>query len=177
MSKDLMRIIDLIKEIYGENAKTIFQEIYRLSREVTDHELASNLNMRDSDVRKILYQLSEGGFVSARRVRDRETNYYIYYWKINIKDLPRIMLHRKKLVLQVLRRRLDYESKRRYYCSNCGREFTEEEALDNEFMCPLCREPLQIIDNKSSITRLESLISKLEKEIAEEERRILSESS
>jgi transcription initiation factor TFIIE subunit alpha len=177
MSNDLMRIIELIKETFGESAKVVFQEIYRLSREVTDHELASTLNMRDSEIRKILYQLAEEGYVSARRVRDRETNYYVYYWRINTKDLPRIILNRKKMILQVLKKRIDHERRIRYVCPRCKREFTEEEALENEYICPSCAEPLQNIDLSERIYKLEELIKKLENEIIDEEKRILSRSS
>ncbi len=177
MSSDLMRVIELIKETFGENAKIVFQEIYKLSREVTDHELASILNMRDSEIRKILYQLAEEGYVSARRVRDRETNYYIYYWRINAKDLPRIILNRKKMILQVLKKRIDYEHRVRYFCPKCRREFTEEEALENEYICPSCNEPLQNIDLGQRLHKLEELIKRLENEIIDEEKRIISRSS
>ncbi|MEZ0289731.1 MAG: transcription factor [Sulfolobales archaeon] len=169
-------IIDFIGVTYGENAKRIFSRLYELGREITDHELAEMMQMHEAEVRKILYQLSEERFVSVRRVRDRETNYYIYYWKLNTREIPRAILNRKKLALEIVKKRLEFEEKKNFYCPRCGREYTSEEALANEFTCPYCSEILLVRDKSSQLKSLKDLVKLLENEMRDEERKILSRS-
>ncbi|MEM0043343.1 MAG: transcription factor [Sulfolobales archaeon] len=171
------KILEFIGETYGENAKKVFSKLYELAKEITDHELAELVKIHEAEVRKILYQLSEERLVSVRRVRDRETNYYIYYWKINVRELPRVLLNRKKAVIEILRKRLDYEEKRNFYCPRCGREFSSEEALEYEYTCPSCSEILLSRDKSDQLKRLRGLIENLEREVKEEEKKILSSSS
>jgi transcription initiation factor TFIIE subunit alpha len=177
MTEAVDRIMRFIEATYGEKARTVFQKLFELSKELTDHELAKELNIHESEIRKILYQLSEEGLVNARRVRDRETNYYIYYWRANIKDLPRILLRRKKMIVTILRKRLDYEERNSFYCPRCGRKYSFDEALTNEFRCPECSTPLENIDNSEALKKMRGLIENLEREILEEERRIISRSA
>lgn len=176
MSDSVAKILRFVGETYGEKARTVFSKLFELSREVTDHDLARELNLHEAEVRKILYQLSEEGLVSARRVRDRETNYYVYYWRANIRDLPRVILRRKKLILQVLRKRLEYEEKNTFICPRCGRRYSLDDALLNEFVCPVCGTALENNNDTGSIEKIREIISRIEREVAEEERRVLSRS-
>jgi transcription initiation factor TFIIE subunit alpha len=81
------------------------------------------------------------------------------------------------MIVTILRKRLDYEERNSFYCPRCGRKYSFDEALTNEFRCPECSTPLENIDNSETLKKMRDLIENLEREILEEERRIISRSA
>ncbi|MFX0097191.1 MAG: transcription factor E [Candidatus Hodarchaeota archaeon] len=137
------------------------------TEEVTDEELAEKSGMRLNIVRKILYKLYDNRLASYRRVRDKNTGWFVYFWKLNPERIFTLVKKKKTLVLQRLKERLDYEKENTFYqCDedNSSR-FTFDEAMEITFRCPKCGGPLKYQKNRKLIRVLEQKIKELEKDL------------
>jgi transcription initiation factor TFIIE subunit alpha len=166
-------IMEIVRSTFGETSREVFEMLVRINREVQDEELASMCGMHVNEVRRILYRLSEHGFVTSRRIRDRETGYYIYFWRANTEYLPQILISRKKRALSKLVERLRYEETYVFLCGGCRDErerFSFDDALSNDFKCPRCGSPLIQIDNASVIRRLREIIDAIKTSVERDEK-------
>jgi transcription initiation factor TFIIE subunit alpha len=168
----LNKISKLIEETFGKDALKVFLTLYRSSVELTDDKIASLCRININEVRRLLYKLSEHGLVTSRRIRDRNTSYYIYFWRINHENINQILIARKKMVLEKLKSRLSYEKTNQYICEKCEKRYNFDDAFSYEFLCPECGNMLEYIDNNNIIKNLESLIGSLEKELNDDERKL-----
>jgi len=168
-------VMEIVRSTFGEPSRTVFEALLRVNREVQDEELASMSGLHVNEVRRILYRLSDHGFVTSRRVRDRETGYYIYFWRANIEYLPQILISRKKLVLAKLIARLRYEETYVFTCNGCRGEFERysfDDALSKDFKCPHCGAPLSPIDNAAVVKRLREMIEEVREGLERDEKRL-----
>jgi len=161
-------IVRLVELMLGEKAGKIFEYIYKRLDEVQDEEIARELGLKLNEVRKLLYQLSEQGLVSYRRVRDKSTSWYTYYWRVRKDEIPSLIQFRKKITLSKLKLRLKAEESTTYYeCPVDKTRYSFDEALENEFRCPRCGSQLVYVDNSDIIDVLKKYIALLEREIAQ----------
>lgn len=58
-------------------------------KEATDEELAEATGIRVNTVRRILYMLNDEGLADFKRIRDPETGWYYYYWRLETKSSPK----------------------------------------------------------------------------------------
>jgi transcription initiation factor TFIIE subunit alpha len=162
-------LLKIARELLGDEVTDVLKFILYKKYELTDEEIAKEMNIKVNEVRKKLYMLAEHGFVSYRKVRDKESGWYIYYWKPNLEALNEILLNRKRAVLEKLKARLEYEKGGPFYiCPQDTTRFTLEESLDNNFRCPKCGSPLQEYDSQKIIKFLEEKIKELSEEIERE---------
>lgn len=70
------RLIDM----GGENTIDIIREF---DRDMSDEELARKTGIKASDVRVVLNRLHSQGLFSYTRVRDRDSGWYSYIWKMS----------------------------------------------------------------------------------------------
>ncbi|MEM2082631.1 MAG: transcription factor [Candidatus Bathyarchaeia archaeon] len=157
--------IKVIGYLGGEEAVRIIEALKRLG-EVTDEALANDVGIRINDVRKILLKLYEKGLISAVRVQDESTGWYIFLWRIQPDQVDTFIRSRRRKVLEKLKRRLSYEESRSFFrCDRCkGVYLSFDEAMERAFMCPGCGGPLAGIDNSKAIERIREIIRKLEAE-------------
>nr|1Q1H_A Chain A, Transcription Factor E [Saccharolobus solfataricus] len=101
--------INLAKSLLGDDVIDVLRILLDKGTEMTDEEIANQLNIKVNDVRKKLNLLEEQGFVSYRKTRDKDSGWFIYYWKPNIDQINEILLNRKRLILDKLKTRLEYE--------------------------------------------------------------------
>ncbi|MEM3278454.1 MAG: hypothetical protein QXP26_00560 [Fervidicoccaceae archaeon] len=167
---------EYIYKLAPKGSLTLFRVLRDEGKELTEDEIAEILGASKNIVRKILYKLHDLNVLVYRTVKEESTNWNTYYWKINWEGLAISLLYRKKEVLQKLKQRLAYESTNRivYLCRKCGREYRFEEALSNDFSCPICHTPLDYVDRSKQISILEDYVRRIEKELAEESRRLQS---
>ena len=66
-----------------DSTSTDILSILNGTEEVTDEQLAEKSGMRLNVVRKILYKLYDNRLASYRRVRDKNTGWFVYFWKLN----------------------------------------------------------------------------------------------
>ena len=163
-------VVDVVESMFGEKTTEVFRYLLERSGEVLDEEIAKTLGLKLNEVRRALYALSEQGLVSYRRVRDKNTGWYIYYWSVNRGQIPQIVRQRKKVTIYKLRERLKFEEENEFYvCPQDNTRYTFDEALENEFKCYRCGTPLAHFDNKTLVLALKRKIAQLERLLREEE--------
>jgi len=158
--------VSVVEELVGEDAVHVAIALSE-RKEATDEEISQETGIKLNDVRKILYKLHNFNLATYRRIRDDSTGWFTYFWKINKERIYDLIKSRKKLVLEKLKERLEYEkSKMFFYCPNDGdTRLTFEEAMESSFRCPKCGSMLQHFDNSEIIKVLEKKIKELEEEI------------
>ena len=174
--KNKLGVIEaFLKNLIGETATRVFLFLLSRSGEVTDEEIANGLSLKTNAVRKALYTLVDYNLVSYRRVRDSRSGWYTYYWKANENQVISMIISRKKLVLEKLKTRLEFEVNSTFYqCPMDGTRYSFNEALEYNFMCPRCGNPLVYIDNTSILQALRDIIRRIEEELESEESKAYS---
>lgn len=159
-------LLKLIAELCGEDAVKVVKVLLN-ENEANDDVLAEKSGMRLNQVRRVLYDLLDKQLVIYKRDVDKERGYYIYTWSLNKEGLREIVKERKKLVLNRLRERLQYEEQNMFFiCPNgCTKRIPFDKALEQQFKCPLCGSILQNFDNSKMINKLKSKIEALEKDL------------
>jgi len=113
-------------------------------------------------VRKTLYKLYSEKLAQFRRIRDKSTGWFIYYWWHEFDFLEEIVLEKKKLVQTKLRDRLQFEENNYFFlCKNCNKiniKYKFDEAFELNFRCPDCGSPLEAQDNQNIINLLKEKI-------------------
>jgi transcription initiation factor TFIIE subunit alpha len=153
---------DITDEDITENIK---ERIEKEGREV-DFEPDDNEILKLNTVRKTLYKLYSEKFAQFRRIRDKSTGWFIYYWWHEFGLLEEILSEKKRLVERKLRERLQYEEENYFFiCENCAEnkvKYVFEEAFDLNFRCPDCGGQLKSQENKNVINFLKERIVQLQ---------------
>ena len=159
-------LIEIAMDIGGEEAVEVVKALEKM-KEATDEELAEKTGIRVNTVRRILYQLNDQGLADFKRIRDPETGWYYYYWRLETKRLPEVIRAKKMAELKKLKEMLEEETSEIYYW--CGTEghprLTFDEAMEYEFQCPICGKMLMQYDNSRIVEELKKRIEELEIEL------------
>jgi len=156
---------NIVRILVGDEAVSIVSMLGS-KPEATDEELANKLEIKLNIVRKILYKLYDYHLAAFRRIRDKKTGWFVYYWNLNPDRIGDLVSSKKKLVLQKLQERLDYEKNHVFYqCHNGCPRFTFEDAMEVSFFCPQCQIPLENISNESIIEVLKINVEILENDL------------
>jgi len=159
-------LIEIARDIGGDEAVEVVKALEKV-KEATDEELAEKTGIRINTVRRILYALNDHGLADFKRIRDPETGWYYYYWRLETKKLPEIIRARKMAELKKLKEMLEEETSEIYYW--CGTEghprLTFDEAMEYEFQCPICGKMLMQYDNTEIVEDLKRRIAELEEEL------------
>lgn len=159
-------IFEFLEDLLGEGGVEIASIIGM--KETTAEELAEETSMKINDVRKVLYKLYDHRLASYRRIRDKNTGWYIYYWKLDMEKAPEIIEDIENNYLSGLEERLAHETSSMYFlCSNNCMRYSFDEAQELMFKCPQCDEPLEFFDNSKIITRLENEIANIKERKAQ----------
>ena len=157
--------LGVVQELVGEEAIAIVSMLNE-KQEATDEELSTKLEVRLNIIRKTLYKLYDNHLAIFRRIRDKDTGWFVYFWQLKPERISDLVRTKKKMVLQKLVERLDYERNHVFYqCENGCPRFTFEESLEITFQCPTCNAPLVNISNNNIISVLEIKINILEKDL------------
>ncbi|WP_297063345.1 transcription factor E [Thermococcus sp.] len=159
-------LLEIARDIGGEEAVEVVKALEKM-KEATDEELAEKTGIRVNTVRRILYKLNDHGLADFKRIRDPETGWYYYYWRLETKRLPEIIKAKKMAELKRLKEMLEEETNEIYYW--CGEEghprLTFDEAMEYEFQCPICGKMLMQYDNSRIVEDLKKRIEELEIEL------------
>jgi len=166
ITPNLDTMIKVVRVISGEDAVKIIKALSQAD-EMTEEEIVAKTGVRLNDVRKILYKLYEHSLVGLRRIRDKNTGWFIFYWRIRMDQLEGFIISQKKRILEKLEMRLEYErSHDFYYCYTPGcKRVTFEEATEYIFRCPTCNKPLNHYDNSKIIEALSKKIEQIKSEL------------
>lgn len=156
--------LDLLYRVAGEQGLIVAKTLF--GKELTDEDLAKRVGTSINLVRRILYELYDNRVVSYRRVRDEDSGWYIYYWKM---EPGRAITHLKdsrRQLLQKLEEKLEQERGTMYFvCSNGDPKVPFEEAAEINFKCPRCGKKLERYDNSSVVLSLERRVQLLKQQI------------
>ena len=152
----------------GEEAVTVVVALNKLGQ-ATDDELLNETGIKLNDIRKALNKLYNHSIVQCDRLRDEQTGWFIFRWRIQSDQFEGFIKNQKRKILRILNKRFDYENNNGFfYCGTPGdRRMTFEEAMEMIFRCPNCGKKLESCDNKDIIKTLSDKIEELEKEAPE----------
>jgi transcription initiation factor TFIIE subunit alpha len=158
------------KEIIDEQIVNLLNEEEEEKSETPpsqpDGEVIESSRIALKEVRKSLYKLNERSLARYRRVRDKETGYFVYYWSPIWERIRDLIISRRKLGLKKLRQRLDYEQRNLLYACKAGHSpVTFSDAFEMGFICASCGDELAQKDNQTTIDFLERKIKELEGEL------------
>ena len=138
--------------------------------EVTDEELAEELDLELNDVRRALFILYENDLASYRRLRDEDSGWLTYLWTFEYDKIPENLEEEMYRLLEALRQRREYERTHEFYlCEVCSLRFEFGEAMDFGFECPECGSPLESMENSRLVESMDNRIDALESELNVEE--------
>jgi transcription initiation factor TFIIE subunit alpha len=132
-------------EIGGENTINIIRDF---DKDMSDEELARSTNIKASDVRVVLNRLHSYGLFSYTRVRDRDSGWYSYIWRMSEGKLKEFSDGKER---EVGERSFDLDGDK-YRCMRCSPgEYVEfESAMDAQFRCCKCGSELEFLERKRS---------------------------
>lgn len=168
--KTTVKVLNVLldrKEIIDEEMVNILNEEIEQSHEASNEdETQEILRIALKEVRKSLYKLNERSLARYRRVRDRETGYFVYYWSPIFERIFDLIISRRKQSVKKLQQRLDYEQRNLLYvCDESHTPVTFSDAFELGFICTTCSKELSQKDNKKTIQFLEKKIKELHAEL------------
>lgn len=160
MQQALLR--DVVHVVAGSHAVPIVEIMY-LKENVNEFLIAKKLNLTINQARNILYRLSDEGMVHFTRKKDTKNGgWYTYFWTLDtVKSLRRL---REKLAAhsEELRGELHKRQSMRYYYSpTADREYSEEKALEYDFICPETGEVMELKDTSDRVDEIERALEDL----------------
>lgn len=131
--------------------------------EVTDEKIAEATGVLLNIVRRTLFILYENRLAVYRRVRDTDSGWLTYLWRLDLDSLENQLGLESKKLLKNLKIKLEFEDGKVFYTCNklCSR-FLFEIASDLLFICPICGEDMEYQNNEPVIEALKQRINKLE---------------
>ena len=140
--------------------------ILRTRGEISDYDLAQMMGMSWNKARGILYKLNNKNVVKSEKKTDKKTGKTMYFWTLDEDKLYNLLIERRKETLSILKKKLEFEQENNFYTCKAGcKKLYFEQAMEQEFMCPICKEPLEFHDNTMTIEEISSYIQHIEESI------------
>ena len=140
---------DITDEDITENIKE------RLEEAGIDFEPDDTEILKLNTVRRTLYKLYSAKLAQFRRIRDKSTGWFIYYWWHEFDLIEEILIEKKKIIQKKLRERLEFEENNYFFiCKNCEdskKKYAFDEAFELNFRCFECGGALEAQDNQDII--------------------------
>ena len=175
MSDHMAYLLRFVEAYSGQDGVRVFKLLLGSDRELSYSDIIAETGLDEQTVRRVLYELNELGLVTYRRVQAPEGGRFIYYWSVNSVSINQALLNRKRLTLEKLRARLEYELSTVFFiCPEDGLRLSFDEALEHDFRCPKCSSILIQEDRNPYLAPLRNLVEKLSSEIENERRAISS---
>lgn len=156
----------IITDFAGMDAEKIVDLLYN-KQNVNEFLIAKRMNLTINQTRNMLYKLADSGLVQFIRKKDKKKGgWYTYFWTLKVKRC----LQKYKEKLQEESKKLEDQLKKRqnerfYYSPSADLEYTEEEAILNDYICPETGEVLQLKDNTPDIEKIKNGMKEIEKQV------------
>src|SRR3989344_69853 len=164
MMRDFNTIMEeFLREAVREDAVRVYRSLLD-KKNVSEFDLAEELNLNINAVRNILYSLHEHNLVSSIRKKDKEKGWYIYYWTFNMKYAKEVLLKRKREYLEKINKQISDENTKTFYkCPDNHVKVSVEEAMDYGFRCKDCEKVL--IEEKEKFAPGEKAVAQVREDI------------
>jgi transcription initiation factor TFIIE subunit alpha len=158
---------EVVTIVAGKQAEPI-ANLLDNKKHVNEFIIAKKLDLTINQTRNILYKISDYGLVSSIRKKDKKKGWYTYFWKIEtLKALEFLKIYVGKRIEQIENQINSRETKTFYICEKCNLEFNEENAMQQEFVCPECGEVLSLKDNSKLVKEFRRNLEKLKQKVDE----------
>jgi len=152
-----------LEKLVGKDGLKIVESMP--DEEFTDIMMVEKSEYNLNFIRKVLSILHEKNIARYRRLRDKESSWLNYYWKIYPENIQMSLKNELTRLYNNLSEKLDFEENNIFYvCSSkipCGR-YTFDFASDHYFMCPVCGKDLKVEDNTDIIKKLKKRLDEIE---------------
>jgi transcription initiation factor TFIIE subunit alpha len=158
---------ELLYQVAGEQGTAVAKAL--LGKELTDEDLAKRVGIQINLVRRILYDLYDNRVVSYRRIRDEESGWYMYYWRLDPERAIDHIKDNRRLLLQKLEEKLERERNTMYFaCAAGDPKVPFDAAVETDFKCLQCKGRLKPYDNSQVIISLERRVQSLREQLLKE---------
>ncbi len=149
-----------------ENAYNLLS-VWKDHSEITnDEKLADLFNVKVTVVRSILNKLSYRGIVTFDKVKDKNSGWYDYYWKISFDKLAKLIYLEHKDKKEKLLEKMDLGKNYNIFsCKNECKLMPFEVSAEYNFVCPHCMEKLEYYDYSKKIDQLQDYVTQINKEM------------
>ena len=117
-------------------------------------------------MRHTLYTLYEKRLAEYHRIKNNETGWLTYLWQLRPDHIFDAIREDMGLVLEKLSRREKYEEENDFFiCKDCHLIFTFPLAMNSDFKCPACEQPMGHFDNEMLLRSLKLRIDSIKKSL------------
>ncbi len=165
-------LLSMVEDVAGPEVREVTIILLSHKGELTDEIIAEELDIKLNQVRKALYRLHDLELATFRRIRDKTTGWFIFYWKLHPEKITSLVFTKQRNVLEKIQTRLSYEEGNMFFSCltpSCNR-VTFQNAMEQDFICVDCEERLESFDNSKIIKVLRLKVEQLNKILIEEDR-------
>lgn len=161
--QDIKQVLKgLVTQLLGPHATNVVDSLYQ-KKHVNEFLIAKRLKLTINQTRNVLYRLADEGLVSFTRKKDtKKGGWYTYFWTLDLGKA--LQKHYDLLCKQVdaIDKQITTQRVGRFYtCQYCSLDVSEEQALQQEYVCLECGEPLVARDTTSVVAQFEKDKAKL----------------
>ena len=158
-------ILAYLHRMIGEDGVELIRR-FPQDKEYSDEELAEVTEINLNSVRNTLYTLYERRLAKYRRIKNNETGWLTYLWKLDLGNIHEAVAADLEIILEKLKRRHQYEHDNAFYtCKECGHTITFSDAMDRQFVCGVCENQLIHFDNDLLVGALERRIARIKENL------------
>jgi transcription initiation factor TFIIE subunit alpha len=136
--------------------------------EFSDEDLAATTGINLNSVRHTLYTLYEKRLAEYRRIKNNETGWLTYLWRLRTDLIYEAIKEDMETALEKLEARERYEEENDFYiCKTDGILFTFNQAMDRNFECPNCQQQVEHFENEVLIRALKRRIRSMKESLGQ----------
>ncbi len=135
-------VTDYFSVNFGENSVKV---IKAAMEEMTDDAIAARCKLKVAEVRAILNKLYNYKLAEYKRIKDRDTGWFSYLWKIDVSNVLSVIQIQINSKIDELDQKVEkMNTDLLYYCPNCSKTnlIQFDLAMDLSFRCPHCEHKL-----------------------------------
>jgi len=153
----------IIPSFAGPESEKLVDLLFEKQR-VNEFLIAKKMELTINQTRNMLYKLADEGLVKFIRKKDKKKGgWYTYFWTLETKkSLTKYLEIIEGKITEFKKQLKERETGRHFHCVNCEIEYTEEEAMLEEYTCKECGEILEAKDNTTLLDHIKKELIKLE---------------
>ncbi len=145
LESDIVR--EHVERAGGPEGVRVMEILVDAGSPVTDEYIAGIMGVKVTVVRSALNRLHFWGLVDYHKERDEDTGWYTYTWFVRVNRLKESIHNMLREAEEELRSRLEeLENFLFFECPKGHSRMVFEVAMEHDFRCPQCGEPLKEVD-------------------------------